>query len=187
MPTWAPFGLQFYFNGHSVLERAVQSSRRKVRFCDNAVVSASDWRAVQRLADEMIDPRQLHRLLDDYARRFCPPAHQLVPDGYHWSLSQVEFATDVVFGSTQALSPLYEELTRTAVLAVKVDDVATFLNRPIHPLMRQEVSDRFDLQVQGRRIRHQMGEVSIKMYDKFGLVLRVETTANDVTFFRHHW
>lgn len=31
-----------------------------------------------------------------------------------------------------------------------------------------------------------MGPVSIKMYDKFGLVLRLETTANDVSFFKHH-
>lgn len=33
---------------------------------------------------------------------------------------------------------------------------------------------------------HQMGPASIKMYDKFGLVLRIETTANDVSFFKHH-
>jgi hypothetical protein len=31
-----------------------------------------------------------------------------------------------------------------------------------------------------------MGPVSIKRYDKFALVLRVETTCNDVTFFKHH-
>jgi DNA-binding MarR family transcriptional regulator len=30
-----------------------------------------------------------------------------------------------------------------------------------------------------------MGPVSIKMYDKFGLILRIETTTNDVRFFRH--
>jgi hypothetical protein len=31
-----------------------------------------------------------------------------------------------------------------------------------------------------------MGPAAIKMYDKFALVLRVETTCNDVTFFKHH-
>jgi len=31
-----------------------------------------------------------------------------------------------------------------------------------------------------------MGKVAIKMYDKFGLVLRIETVANDVSFFKHH-
>ena len=31
-----------------------------------------------------------------------------------------------------------------------------------------------------------MGPVSIKMYDKFGLILRIETTVNDVSFFKHY-
>ena len=31
-----------------------------------------------------------------------------------------------------------------------------------------------------------MGPVSIKLYDKQALVLRIETTVNDVSFFRHH-
>jgi hypothetical protein len=31
-----------------------------------------------------------------------------------------------------------------------------------------------------------MGPVSIKLYDKQGLALRIETTVNDITFFRHY-
>jgi hypothetical protein len=31
-----------------------------------------------------------------------------------------------------------------------------------------------------------MGPVSIKMYDKLGVILRIETTTNDVSFFKHH-
>jgi hypothetical protein len=31
-----------------------------------------------------------------------------------------------------------------------------------------------------------MGPVSLKLYDKFGRILRIETTVNDPTFFRHY-
>ena len=31
-----------------------------------------------------------------------------------------------------------------------------------------------------------MGVASVKVYDKFGRVLRIETTVNDVSFFKHH-
>jgi DNA-binding MarR family transcriptional regulator len=31
-----------------------------------------------------------------------------------------------------------------------------------------------------------MGPAAIKMYDKFGLIVRIETTANNVSFFKHH-
>jgi hypothetical protein len=40
-------------------------------------------------------------------------------------------------------------------------------------------------QIEGTRIKHQMGPVSIKMYDKLRIILRIETTVNDVSFFKH--
>jgi hypothetical protein len=48
------------------------------------------------------------------------------------------------------------------------------------------MSASFNTRIQGTRIRHQMGPATIKMYDKFGRVLRIETTTNDVSFFKHH-
>ena len=48
---------------------------------------------------------------------------------YHWSLMQVEYATDLVFRSTTTLRPLYEQLTRETVLSVKAEQIATFLGR----------------------------------------------------------
>ena len=35
-------------------------------------------------------------------------------------------------------------------------------------------------------MKHRFGKASIKMYDKAGIVLRIETTANDMSFFKHH-
>ena len=35
-------------------------------------------------------------------------------------------------------------------------------------------------------MRHSMGMASIKMYDKFGHILRIETTVKDVSFFKHY-
>jgi hypothetical protein len=40
--------------------------------------------------------------------------------------------------------------------------------------------------VQGTRIKHALGRQSIKMDDKGGRVLRIETSSNDITFFRHY-
>ena len=48
------------------------------------------------------------------------------------------------------------------------------------------MGNNFNTRILGTRIKRQMGEVSIKMYDKFGVVLRIETTTNDVSQFRHY-
>lgn len=184
VPTWAPFRLQFYFNGHGALEAALCERHIEARMLDNAFVHVADWLQAQRLA-EQLKPEALHRKLDHYARLFCPPI-ALFDSGYHWSLMQVEYATDIVFRRQQELSPIYEALVRTAVHAVKAENVATFLGRKLCGQYRDELGNNFQTRIQGTCIKHRMAKAAIKMYDKHGLILRIETTANDVSFFKHH-
>jgi hypothetical protein len=105
---------------------------------------------------------------------------------YHWSLMQVEYSTDLMFRSQATLQPLYEQLSRQAVLAVKAEQVASFLGKKITPQLAQEIGSRFATRIEGTCIKHRFGKTGVKMYDKFGRVLRLETTTNDVSFFKHH-
>lgn len=184
VPTWAPFRLQFYFNGHNQLAAQLRQAGTDFRLVDNAFVDIEDFERAEQLADRWkVGP--LHRLLDRLARRYCPVVRHF-HTGYHWSLMQVEYATDIVFKSHGDLKTLYEVLARTAIHTVKPRDVATFLGRKLSASFEGEIGNDFHTRIEGTRIKHHMGRVSIKMYDKLGLVLRIETTANDVTFFKHH-
>ena len=116
----------------------------------------------------------------------CCPVLDVFGQSYHWSLMQVEYATDLVFRSTATLGPLYEQLVRESVLSVKAEQVASFLGRQITPQLAQEIGSQFSTRIEGTCIKHRFGNCSIKMYDKFGIVLRIETTTNDVSFFKHH-
>ena len=69
---------------------------------------------------------------------------------------------------------------------MKAEQVATFLGRHITPLLAQEIGSQFSTRIEGTCIKHRFGKCSIKMYDKLGIVLRIETTTNDVSFFKHH-
>ena len=184
VPTWAPFRLQFYCNGHNVL--ASQLRRRGISFTmlDNAMSEMEDWEKAQNLADTF-SPEHLHRHLDRITRQLCPVIRHF-PALYHWSLMQVEYATDIVFHRQKDLAPLYDEMVRTAIHSVKPEQVATFLGRHLSELFQDELGNDFHTRIEGTRIKHHMGKVAIKMYDKFALILRIETTANDVSFFKHH-
>src|SRR5579864_4942573 len=46
--------------------------------------------------------------------------------------------------------------------------------------------NRFNIRIGGTRIKHTMGPVSLKFYDKLGLILRIETTVDDLIFFQHY-
>ena len=184
VPTWAPFRLQFYCNGHGWLARRLTAAGIGFTAADNAFVRIDDWPRAQALADEL-SPDRLHRLLDRYARQCCPVLDAF-EQSYHWSLMQVEYATDLVFRSTTTLAPLYEQLARHSVLSVKAEQVATFLGRKITPQLAQEIGSQFSTRIEGTCIKHRFGSASIKMYDKVGCILRIETTTNDVSFFKHH-
>ena len=82
--------------------------------------------------------------------------------------------------------PLYEQLSRQAVLSVKAEHVASFLGKKITPQLAQEIGSRFATRIEGTCIKHRLGKAQVKMYDKLDLILRIETTVNDVSFFKHH-
>ncbi len=91
-----------------------------------------------------------------------------------------------MFRSQQVLVPLYDALSRQAVLAADAPRVAAFLGKKVTPQLAQELGSRLSTRIEGRCIKHYMGAAGVKVYDKFSRVLRVETTVNDVSFYKHH-
>jgi hypothetical protein len=184
VPTWCPFRLQFYCTGHNSLARQMAAQGIGYTMADNAFVRIDDWRRAQELADAF-SPDQLHRTLDGYAQQCCPVS-DVFGQSYHWSLMQVEYATDLAFRSAATLGPLYDQLIRETVLSVKAEQVASFLGRHITPHLAQEIGSQFSTRIEGTCVKHRFGKSLVKMYDKCGIVLRIETTTNDVSFFKHH-
>jgi hypothetical protein len=184
VPTWAPFRLQFYFNGHNELAARLRKAGVGFTMLDNSFAEVTDIQNAQKIADKF-DVRRLHDKLEHYARLFCPVIQHFT-DGWHWSLMQVEYSTDVIFKHQSDFQPLYEHITRTAIHCVKPENVATFLGRKLHGNYAGELGNDFHTRIEGTRIKHHMGKASIKMYDKAAIILRVEVTANDVSLFQHH-
>src|SRR5215467_11385973 len=184
VPTWCPFRLQFYCNGHSWLARRLAAAGIDFTLADNAFTRIDDFQRAQTLADQLL-PAELHCILDRYAKQCCPVFDVFAPS-YHWSFMQVEYATDLVFRSQAVLKPLYEQLSRQAILTVKAEHVATFLGHKITPQLAQQIGSQFATRIEGTCVKHRFGKSSIKIYDKFGLVLRIETTTNDASTFKHY-
>lgn len=182
VPTWLPCRLQIYFNVHHWLARKLQAEGIDFEMEDNAFVRISDWKRAQELAIAF-SVRDWEKKFHSLAARFAPVVEKFTR-GYHWSVMQVEHSLDIVFKKREVLTPLYEEISRQAVLAVRVPDMARFWGKRYSP--EAEAQSDYKTLVEGTRIKHALGRQSIKMYDKGGRVLRIEATSNDITFFRHH-
>ena len=192
VPTWCPFRLQFYCNGHAWLSNQLQKRGMAYEMLDNAFVHIADYAVANQLANEL-QVEILHQRLDEFAQQYCPVITELRLN-YHWSIMQAEYATDLVFKSRNTLqvSPrrhgdaFYPHLLETLTHAVQPADIATFLGRKLNGNYQGEMGNRFNKRWIGTRIKHQMGPASVKMYDKFNLILRIETTVNNVSFFKHY-
>ena len=184
VPTWCPFRLQFYFNGHAWLANQLKERGIAYEMLDNAFVHIADYTVANQLANEF-DVEILHHRLDELAQQYCPVVTDLRLT-YYWSIMQSEYATDLVFKSQDTLQAFYPHLLETLTHAVKPADLATFLGRKLNGNYQGEMGNRFNQRWIGTRLKHQIGPVSIKMYDKFNCILRIETTVNKVAFFKHY-
>jgi hypothetical protein len=153
------------------------SARSRIASWTTLSAGSHDFARSQKLANDLA-VEMVHRQLDQYADCYGPVIRQFGLS-YHWSLDQVEFATDMVF----AQQAIYDRLTRAAMHTVKPDHIATFLGRQLHGSYPDEMGNRFHTRTEGTRIQHTMGPVSIQMYDKFRLILRMETTVDHVLLF----
>lgn len=179
LQTWFPFVLQIAVNGHEWL--AIQMRRQNLAFeqIDNAFVQLSNATKAQAIADRFATlnwPALLSRLAD-YANPLLKSL--LRGHAYYWTVDQAEFATDILFQNRTALAPLFREFIKHALLCFSAQDVLGFLGKKITGNFKADVLKDFKTRVEGIRMKHRVGKNWIKMYDKFGLLLRVETVIND--------
>ena len=185
--TGAPFTIQVYVNGHNYLTRQLKKLGLGFQLRENAFVQLANPQKAQQLADGFAT-LNWRGILDAYAKKVNPLQRQgdvLDADEYYWVVDQAEFATDVLFKSKSGLSGLYAKFLEYAWLTFKPKDVLGFLGRKPHGnFVGEVVTDVQTAREPGARIKHRMKGNWLKMYDKFGLVLRVETVINQPREFK---
>jgi hypothetical protein len=180
LQTWLPLTIQVCINGRMWL--AQQLTRAGIAFTqvDNCFTAIADVSHAQTLADDLVDwpwerwLRHLGRLVNPWVH----PKTGIFHD-YYWSVRQSEYASDVMFRTPAALHRVYPTLLRHGIETFHSEDVLRFLGHRASPGFTREVHSDLQRRPEGVRIKHWVHENSIKMYDKAGTVLRIETTINN--------
>jgi len=187
LQTFFPFTVQVYVNGHEWLAQQMLQDKRGFTQHDNAFTALDDPDQAQKIADRF-PHLSWPNVLDRWARLVNPLLTSqpwLKGRSYYWVIDQAEFSTDVLFRSRKALAEIYPRLLDHATLQFSAADILTFLGRKLDPRFQGEVltdckKDRWP----GARVKHRMKNNWLKMYDKFGLILRIETVINQPREFR---
>ena len=179
--SWYPFTVQVCVNGREWLGRQMDRAGIRYERRDNCFSWIEDPAKAQALMEGMQRinwPPELERILGQVS-----PGHSALtaewPLPIYWSAQETEWATDVMFKSTAALEAIYPPLARGAIVSYGSGDVMRFLGRKLVGQFKGQVQSDFKRRPEGVRVKHRIGANSIKVYDKQGSVLRVETTIND--------
>ena len=186
LQTWFPFNVHVGMNGREWLGRQMDKIGLRYRRRDNCFTWIEDWDRAQQLMNEQLRtdwPGLLNRLLEQAnpALGIIDPS-QVTP--YYWSMEEGEWASDLAFRSSSALAKLAPRLFRHAWLNFDSGDTMRFLGRKTtdegpHGNFEGEVVSDLKRRAEGTRIKHRVNANWIKMYDKQGSVLRVETVINN--------
>jgi hypothetical protein len=188
LQTWLPFNLSVCINGREWLARQMDAAGVGYRRVDNCFTHVDDPGRAQRLMDRQVG-FDYAAALGKLAEAVNPQRKGIVGDydvPYYWSLDQSEWATDVMFKSPRPLAALYPGLTRQAIGSFGAPSVMRFLGRPVpasgqvHGNFDGEVLSQYTSRPEGVCVKHRVNDNSVKMYDKAGSVLRVETTLNNL-------
>ena len=161
-----------------LIERGIGFERR-----DNCFTALDDVEAAQHDLDQQLKTawaRTLDRLLDT----IHPSRQTMFGDAqldYCWSADETEWATDVMFASAEELAMIYPRLARQALTTLGCGEVLRFLGkRPcVQTYCTAELLTHLGTREEGARVKHSHDRNSVKIYDKQGSVLRLETTINN--------
>jgi hypothetical protein len=190
--TWLPFRIQICVNGREWLARGMDAAGLHYVQRDNCFTWLERPERAQQLMDQQVRSDR-PALLNDIPRSLNP-LHKTMfaafPMEYYWSTYQSEWITDIMFGKAATLAHLYPRLVQHGLTTFLSPDVMRFLGRKaptygtIPARLATEVVSDVKHRPEGVRIKRRVGENSVKMYDKQGSVLRVETTINNVEDFK---
>jgi hypothetical protein len=191
LQSWFPFTMHIGLNGREWLARQMTRAGLKYQKKDNTFTWVQDWQAAQCLLDNQLRTAW-PSLLDQWAQQSHPWLVQHLPQPvpYYWSVQEAEFATDLVFRKPEHLQRLYARLVHYSTSLLKSTDVLRFMGYQVTKAGRprvdfaDEVVTTIKELVEGTCVKHRVAQNVLKMYDKFGQVLRLENLLINVRDFK---
>jgi hypothetical protein len=191
LQSWFPFTMHVGLNGRDWLARQMTKAGLAHVQKDNTFTWVQDWEAAQALLNEQLTIAW-PALLDRWAEESHPWLEKLLkcPVPYYWAAQEAEYATDIAFRTAEDLARLYPRWVHQATALLQSTDVLRFMGyrltkagQPRQNLGGEVLTTIKEL-VTGTCVKHHVLQNLLKMYDKFGQLLRLENLLINVRDFK---
>ena len=193
---YPPFGTQVILNGHEWVERQAQRQKVTVAKSGNCFVAGSDFAQVNRLAALLQRASAISKLEDVcerwiYSSALCfaltREEQQRSRFKYQYSVFQLELSRNLLFVRGGTMDEVYQKLidrTRQPLELEQLKTIFGFRHRPRQKLKRGRTGPEVAKEVQAHGydltvFKLRWGNLTLKIYDKGGRVLRVEVVVHN--------
>jgi hypothetical protein len=180
--TYLPFTITCYLNGHHFVSQRLREAGVALYQQDNAILRVADATALQAAADALT-PAVLQERCDYWAAKVAPqfsPAERAKLDlRYHYSLAQIELATDVIFHTPSPLRALFRRAVELGLLLGGADRTTHLFGRQSTRRYQGKLQTVSDRRNEGRPVLRAYYQTSfVKQYEQAETLLRTETCIN---------
>lgn len=191
LQSWLPFTIKGCLNGREWLARQMDSAGINYIQADNCFRWISDPLAAQALLDQQFQINWAEKCEAMRCRYFgvLDDLFGSDPLEYYWSADETEVATDIMFRSTNILDRIFPHLMLYGMQCTDSANVMRFLGKidataELPPRVSGDIRGDRKRRYEGCRVKHSTNRNSVKMYNKAGNILRVETTINNPRGFK---
>ena len=195
MCSYPPFGAQVILNGHERVERQARRNRITVVKDGNCFIEGSDFSAINRLGAKFhhsATTTQLHQLCERWiylCLSFALPNEDRKRSHfqYQYSVFQLELSRNLLFWRGTTMNEVFQRLidrTREPLALSNLKTIFGFSYRPHRIIKRGRERTELSKAVQAKSydltvFKIKWGNLTLKIYDKGGRVLRVEVVVHN--------
>ena len=185
--SWLPFNIFICLNGRHWLEKQLREQGIGYIKDGNCFPWIEDIETAQNLLNKQLETNWF-KMLMKLSLESCPALSKVIrplkPE-YYFSADNTEWATDIMFKSVESLDELYRSFLHHAMHVSDSPSVMRYFGRRrLRGVYPNEIISDYRRRYEGIRIKHWKNHNSVKMYNKSGSILRIETTINNTRDFK---
>lgn len=184
LQTWFPFTIQICMNGREWLSRQMDKNGISYKKQENCFITISDIKKANKLMQDQVR-KDFPRILNTITKDIVKPVKKIVGKlDHYWTLHQSEWATDIMFNSQDSLGKIYPQLVRNSFMSFSSENIMRYLGKKLTSKFQKELISDYKKRPEGIRIKYIFDANFLKMYDKKGILLRIESVINKPDFFK---
>jgi hypothetical protein len=178
--SYLPFPSKFFCNGHYILQQQLEKKGIAYKMHDNSFVKISDEEGFKKLVSSLPEGEWISSRITNWMDVFFrfhkgnrSTCSKLLT--HNWFIGQTELCSNIIFKSPRYLDSLFSHLLAEQHVIGYPDKLHTIFDAK---RVFKQTSTRLNRVKKQATIKHWHKSNSIKMYNKGGWLLRVETTIN---------